>query len=220
MDRCVTALGMPSWASTQLPVLKPFSRVRLHRDPIVQFRKWFVEAVSAGCEQPEAMALATASLDCLPSVRMVLLKGVGPVGFTFFTNYESRKGRDLMSNPHAALSIYWHNLGRQVRVSGTVTRLSAGESDDYFRSRPLESRIAAVVSNQSSVIVSRRVLDSAFRRTLRQSQDGLVPRPDYWGGYLLRPTSIEFWQQRPHRLHDRVEYTYGRKGWIPRRLAP
>jgi pyridoxamine 5'-phosphate oxidase len=198
---------------------RPLHREDLDPDPVVQLRRWLDEARAAGVELPEAMTLATASRDSAPSARMVLLKDVGDDGLSFFTGYASRKAAELAENPRAALVLYWHPLGRQVRVEGSVTPLSEADSDEYFRSRPLGSRLSAAVSPQSEVIASREELEAAAERLGRAVGDD-VPRPRSWGGYRLVPTLWEFWQHRLDRLHDRFRYRPGENGWIVERLAP
>jgi pyridoxamine 5'-phosphate oxidase len=189
-------------------------------DPIVQFQRWFADARATGDPLPEAMNLATATRTGIPSARMVLLKGADARGFVFFTNHESQKGKDLAENPRAALVFYWGKLGRQVRVSGTVSQVTSAESDAYFRNRPLESRLSAAASPQSAVIPSRDVLDQRVEE-LRRQYDGDVPRPAFWGGYRVSPESIEFWLHRENRLHDRLRYTrQGAGAWRLERLAP
>jgi pyridoxamine 5'-phosphate oxidase len=198
---------------------RPLSRDDLDPDPVVQLRRWLDEARAAGIELPEAMTLATASRDGAPSARMVLLKDVEDDGLSFFTNYDSRKGLELAENPRAALVLYWHPFGRQVRVEGTVARLPEAASDEYFRSRPVGSRLSAAVSPQSDVIASREELEAAAEQLGRRAGDD-VPRPARWGGYRLAPTLWEFWQHRLDRLHDRFRYRPGDAGWIVERLAP
>jgi pyridoxamine 5'-phosphate oxidase len=167
------------------------------------------------------MTLATANSRAVPSARMVLLKGVDPRGFVFFTNYESAKGRDLAANPRAALVFYWAELYRQVRVKGRVSKIPAAESDAYFASRPLGSRFSALISRQSSVIASRAVLETKFARMAARYPQGNPPRPKYWGGYRVHPDEIEFWQGAENRLHDRLRYRRKRDGsWNIERLAP
>ena len=191
-----------------------------HSDPIQQFRRWFGAVKRAGLPEPNAMTLATAARNGHPSARMVLLKGIDERGFLFFTNYESRKGRELASNPHAALVFYWRELNRQVRVTGRVSKLPAAESDGYFASRPLGSRIAALASRQSSVIASRAALEARFAELDTRYPDGVPPRPINWGGYCVHPDEIEFWQQGPNRLHDRLRYRKSRGAWVLDRLSP
>jgi pyridoxamine 5'-phosphate oxidase len=186
-------------------------------DPLGQFHAWFEEARAAGVEVPEAMTLATADAEGRPSARMVLLKGADERGFTFFTGYGSRKGHELAENPRAALIFYWRSLGRQVRVEGTVRRLSGAESDAYWATRPPRSRAAAAASPQSEPIESRAQLEAEFEAQLALDE---VPRPDRWGGYLLEPEVIELWQHRDDRLHERIRYTRAREGWRSELLAP
>ncbi len=188
-------------------------------DPVELFREWFEDARVAGVEVPEAMTLATADADGRPSARMLLLKSADERGFTFFTGYESRKGRELAENPRAALVFYWRPLGRQVRVEGPVRRLSAEESDDYWATRPPRSRAAAAASRQSETLVSLEELDAEAERLLAE-HDGEVPRPVRWGGYVLEPDAIELWQHRDDRLHERLVFTLAREGWRAERLAP
>ena len=197
----------------------PLERADLDPDPVRQLARWLAEARAAGIELAESAALATASADGAPSVRMVLVKDVENDGLTFFTGYGSRKGRELAENPRAALLLYWHELGRQSRVEGTVERLSAEESDAYFRSRPLGSRLSAAVSSQSEVVESREQLEQAAAELGRFVGED-VSRPERWGGYRLRPVLWEFWQHRSDRLHDRFRYRPGDGGWIVERLAP
>lgn len=188
-------------------------------DPIVCFNEWLEEARAAGVVVPEAMTLATADADGRPSARMLLLKGADESGFTFFSGYDSRKGQELDENPRAALVFYWQPLGRQVRVEGTVRRLSAEASDDYWATRPPRSRAAAAASRQSSAIDDLGALEAEAERLLSE-HGGEVPRPDRWGGYVLDPEAIELWQHRDDRLHDRVRFTRAREGWRAERLAP
>jgi pyridoxamine 5'-phosphate oxidase len=190
-------------------------------DPLALFGEWLGGAVQAGIREPNAMTLATATPNGLPSARVVLLKGFDAHGFTFFTNYLSRKGRELAANPHAALCFWWGPLERQVRVEGTVERLPPEESDAYYHSRPLGSRLGAHVSAQSSVIAGRAVLEERLAALEAQYAGQPPPRPDSWGGYLVVPTMIEFWQGGPHRLHDRLRYTrQPGGGWLLERLSP
>jgi pyridoxamine 5'-phosphate oxidase len=188
-------------------------------DPLRQFAAWFAEAEDAGLRVPDAVALATATPDGAPSARMVLLKEFGERGFVFYSNYESRKGRELAESPRAALLFYWDPLRRQVRIEGEVERLGAAESDAYFQTRPLGARLSASVSRQSEVVESRDVLERAVEE-LRARAGEEVPTPQYWGGYLLRPSVFEFWQHRDDRLHDRLRYRRDGDAWIRERLAP
>lgn len=190
-------------------------------DPLRQFEKWFEQAMTAQLPEPNAMTLATATPDGQPSARTVLLKGIDASGFTFFTNYDSRKGREIAANANAALLFFWPELQRQVRIEGTVERVAEAESDAYFRSRPLGSRLGACASQQSEVIPGRDVLEARVRELLQRYPDGNVPRPPHWGGYRVRPVSIEFWQGRPDRLHDRLRYQRMQPdGWRLERLSP
>jgi pyridoxamine 5'-phosphate oxidase len=186
------------------------------RDPLRQFAAWFEEAKESGLRVPEAVALATAAGNGTPSARMVLLKDFGERGFVFYSNYESRKGRELDANPRAALLFYWDPLRRQVRIEGDVERLSAAESAQYFRTRPLGARLSAWASRQSEVVKSRAVLEDAVERLRGRELD----TPRHWGGYLLRPSVFEFWQHRDDRLHDRLRYRRDADGWVRERLAP
>jgi pyridoxamine 5'-phosphate oxidase len=189
-------------------------------DPLEQFRRWFAEAEAADVRAPQAMALATAGPEGVPSVRMVLLKGADVNGFVFFTGYGSRKGRELDANPRAALLFYWDPLGRQVRVEGTVERISADDSDAYFATRPRGAQLAAAASRQGRVLATRAELDAAVVELERAHADGEIPRPEHWGGYRLRPETYEFWQHRENRLHDRLRYRRQPDGWLLERLAP
>jgi pyridoxamine 5'-phosphate oxidase len=189
-------------------------------DPVRQFAAWFEQAQAADMRMPEAAALATASADRAPSVRMVLVKRFDDRGFVFFSNYASRKARELAANPRAALAFYWDPLGRQVRVEGAVERTSAEESADYVRSRPRGSQISALASPQSEVLESRALLEESVAELERRYAQGELPLPTGWGGYRLRPASIELWQQRHDRLHDRLRYRRQGDSWAIERLAP
>lgn len=189
-------------------------------DPIALFQQWFAQARDTGLYLPEAIALATSTPDGRPSVRMMLLKGVDSRGFTFFTNYESRKGEELAANPRAAFVMHWSVLQRQIRVEGSVERLSERESADYFRSRPRGSRIGAWASKQSHPVADRAELERRYRESDERYRDDDVPLPPYWGGFRLRPERIEFWQCRVNRLHDRLLFTRQEHGWTTIRLQP
>ena len=174
----------------------------------------------AGLAEPNAMTLATSTPSGRPSARMVLLKGIDERGFLFFTNYGSRKGRELATNRHAALVFYWREVNRQVRITGRVSKLPAAESDAYFATRPHASRVAALASRQSSVISSRAALEARFAELKAEYPNDGPPRPINWGGYCVHPNEIEFWQQGPNRLHDRLRYRKSRGAWILERLSP
>ena len=189
-------------------------------DPIVQFLAWQREARQTSMIEPDAMSLATAGADCRPSARMVLLRGVDERGFVFFTNYESEKGADLTAVPFAAAVFYWDALRRQVRVAGTVARIAPEESDAYFARRPRGHRLGAWASAQSSAIPHRSVLEARMAEVARRFCEREVTRPPYWGGYRIAPQSIEFWQHRDDRMHDRIRYVRDQSGWRIERLSP
>ena len=198
---------------------EPLSEAHCEADPMRQFARWF-EQVRGLEADPTAMALATASADGRPSVRTVLLKGVDDRGFIFYTNYESRKARDIEATGRASVLFFWRSLERQVRIDGTVERISPAESDAYFETRPLDSRLSVYASKQSEPIENSEVLEDAFDRVKRTYGGGPVPRPDWWGGYRIVPDEFEFWQGRTSRLHDRLRYTKTTDGWRRERLAP
>ena len=192
-------------------------------NPIAQFKTWFWEAQQAGLPEPNAMTLATSTSDGYCTARIVLLKELDENGFVFYTNYESRKGRDLTDNPHAALVFYWAELERQARIEGRVDRVPRQQSEAYFKSRPRGSRLGAWVSHQSEVIQSRKMLEARLRDLeARYAGTDEIPVPDYWGGFRVRPHSIEFWQGRPNRLHDRLRYLRNSEDeqWRIERLGP
>jgi pyridoxamine 5'-phosphate oxidase len=191
------------------------------REPFSLFTAWFADAVAAELPEPNAMVLATVSADGVPHARTVLLKGYGSGGFRLFTNYTSQKGRDLQANPQASLLFPWHPLQRQVIVTGPVERLSETENADYFQSRPRGSQLGAWASHQSSVVSAREELIARFNTiAARWPETDTVPVPDFWGGYLVVPDSVEFWQGRANRLHDRLRYRRAGEGWTLERLAP
>jgi pyridoxamine 5'-phosphate oxidase len=200
---------------------KPLREEDVDADPLKQFSAWFEDARSIGLRQPEAMAVATAARDGAPSVRMVLCKGFDRRGFVFFTNYGSRKARELETNPQAALLFHWEPLGRQVRIEGAVERVADEESVTYARSRPRASQISALASAQSRPIASRGVLEARVREIEREYAERELPRHEQWGGYRISPTIYEFWQHRSDRLHDRLQYCLTREGeWRMERLSP
>ena len=200
--------------------LKSLLEKDVDADPIRQFQQWWNEAMLSNIEEPNAMTLATCNKNGKPSARIVLLKGLSNDGFVFFTNYKSRKGNDLNENPFASLLFFWKELERQVRIEGSVKKLSEKKSDEYFVLRPEQSRIGAWSSPQSTVIKSRDVLEEMFLKYTQQFSDGVILRPPHWGGYIVKPALIEFWQGRRNRLHDRIQYSLTNEKWIIERLAP
>ncbi|MGA2668523.1 MAG: pyridoxamine 5'-phosphate oxidase [Ignavibacteria bacterium] len=192
----------------------------LQGNPAKQFTLWYKQTIENHILQPDAMVLSTSSRHGKPSSRIVLLKEYDESGFVFFTNYNSRKGKELKENPFASLLFYWAELHKQVRIEGKVNKISRKETEEYFNSRSFESRIGAWASDQSKVIKNRSVLDRKFSELEKKYKDGVVPIPPHWGGYILIPYSIEFWECRPHRLHDRIRYTRFNKRWKIDRLSP
>lgn len=189
-------------------------------DGVEQFKKWFAEAVDAKVNEVNAMSLSTVSKAGKPSSRIVLLRNIDQDGFVFYTNYESRKGGEIHDNPNVALLFFWPELERQVRIEGVLIKQGAEESDKYFNSRPRESKLGAWTSAQSKVVSSRKVLDEEYEKLSKKYPGNDVPRPAYWGGYILKPSSLEFWQGRPGRLHDRILYSKNGEVWKIERLAP
>lgn len=196
------------------------SEAAANPDPVEQFRLWFDEALEAGLHEPNAMTLATATPDGRPSARIVLLKGFDDRGFVFYTNYEGRKASELETNPFCALVFYWGELERQVRVEGRAERVPAVESDAYYASRPRGSRLGAWVSEQSRPAKSREELEERLREMKKDYEGREIPRPPFWGGYRVAPESLEFWQGRENRLHDRLLYRRNLEGWSIERLQP
>jgi pyridoxamine 5'-phosphate oxidase len=189
-------------------------------DPFHQFSAWFRDAVDSGVSEPEAMFLATTGENGIPSGRVVLLKGFDPKGFVFFTNYNSRKGIEIMMNPFVAIVFHWKEIDRQVRITGKTYRIPAAESDEYFSSRPLESKISAMISLQSAVIPGRNFLEKKFGEMKRRITTQEPKRPTHWGGFRISPATFEFWQSRLYRLHDRIQYRLVNEKWVIERLAP
>jgi pyridoxamine 5'-phosphate oxidase len=198
---------------------RPLELSDLDPDPVRQFEAWLRD-VEVDLRAPDAMALATATPDGAPSLRMVLLKDYGPQGFSFYTGYESRKGRELAANPRAALLFYWDDVGRQIRIEGTVERVTPEETERYFASRARPSRIAALASRQSSVLASREELEARYAGLERELEGREVPLPPAWGGFRLTPEAYEFWQHRENRMHDRFRYRRDGDGWTIERLSP
>jgi pyridoxamine 5'-phosphate oxidase len=217
--------GLRDLALSLADLRRDYARARLDEtsvasDPLVEFARWFEEAVKAEARDVNAMTLATASADGTPSARIVLLKGFDERGFVFFTDYRSRKGTELAANPRAALVFYWPELERQVRITGTTSETGRQESEAYFRTRPRGSRISAWISHQSQVIGSRQELEAQIPEIERRYPGDDIPLPPYWGGFRLRPEVIEFWQGRTNRLHDRIRYVREGERWRIERLAP
>lgn len=200
--------------------LHSFIESDAHKNPFDQFTKWWDEAIESNIDEVNAMTLATADENGQPSARIVLLKGVNNNGFEFYTNYESHKAKQMQVNNKVALVFFWKELERQIRIEGTVTKAPAVVSDEYFMSRPQESRLGAWSSPQSSVIASREILEENVEANRKKFENETVTRPLFWGGYIVTPTLFEFWQGRASRLHDRIEYINDDNEWVKRRLAP
>jgi len=213
---------MPSIADIRKEYkLQTLEEDQVHSDPFMQFGTWWNEAITASIEEVNAMTLATASADGLPSARIVLLKGYDSNGFMFFTNYDSFKGKQIDENPRACLVFFWKELERQIRITGLIRKISAGASDEYYNSRPVGSQIGALASPQSQVIESRGWLINREFSLLKEFENKSITRPVNWGGYCVQPVTLEFWQGRPNRLHDRIQYTLLESGgWQIERLAP
>jgi pyridoxamine 5'-phosphate oxidase len=199
---------------------QPVDLHRMASDSFIQFKTWFEETAFSGIKEPNAMTLATADEHGRPSSRVVLLKEYNNKGFTFFTNYNSHKGREISVNPHVSLLFFWFQQQRQIRIDGTVFKTAEAESDRYFQSRPFNSQVAAIVSSQSSVIVSREFLDNAFSVELERCADSEIKRPQHWGGYRVLTDTFEFLQGQADRLHDRIRYQLENEKWIRERLSP
>jgi pyridoxamine 5'-phosphate oxidase len=213
---------MPSIADIRKDYMqKTFDEADAAADAMVQFGVWWEEAIASDIDEVNAMTLATASKAGMPDARIVLLKGYDEKGFVFFTNYQSQKGKQMAENDNACLVFFWKELERQVRISGRAEKIAPADSDAYFASRPAGSRIGAWSSPQSQVIPGRQLVEANVTRYSEQFKDGNIPRPPHWGGYVVRPQVIEFWQGRPSRLHDRIRYTLqGDGSWLKERLAP
>jgi pyridoxamine 5'-phosphate oxidase len=201
--------------------LQSLSEKDVAENPIAQFSKWWKEAIDSQIDEVNAMVLATADANGIPSARIVLLKDFDEKGFVFFTNYQSKKGQDIAANPNVSLVFFWKELERQVNICGSIEKISAEESDNYFQSRPEGSRIGAWASPQSTVIADRNIIENNFHQYQEKFGANHIPKPDHWGGYLVKPNSVEFWQGRSSRLHDRLKYRSTAEGiWILERLAP
>lgn len=199
---------------------RPLGRKDLHPNPLRQFQQWFEEALKAKIVDANAMTLATVSPEGIPSARTMLLKDAGTAGFTFYTNYDSRKGHDLSQNPQAAIVFYWPEISRQVRITGNVTKVSRKRSETYFHSRPRGSQLAALASRQSRPLSNRQELEDRISKLAARHREEPVPLPESWGGYRLKPHEYEFWQGRENRLHDRFRYRHENNSWVIERLQP
>jgi len=192
----------------------------VNKDPVRQFEKWMQDALNADVMEPHAMTLTTVNKDGKPSSRIVLLRDFGMDGFVFYTNYNSKKGRDIMDNPNVAMNFFWPQVERQVRLEGVLEKVEGKISDEYFKSRPRESKIGAWVSEQSQEINDRSFLEEKFISLSQKYPGEEIPRPSYWGGYVMKPTFMEFWQGRPGRMHDRISYLLKGSNWLIHRLSP
>jgi len=201
-------------------LMASFSEKDAAIEPFSQFSRWWNDAINSKIDDVNAMTLATVSAKGIPSARIVLLKDYNEKGFVFFTNYQSDKGKEIAQNPHVCLVFFWKELQRQVRIEGIAEKISEAESDEYFNSRPLESKIGAWASHQSSIIPYRQIIDENVKRYTEVFKDEDVPRPDYWGGYCVKPNLVEYWQGRQSRLHDRIQYTLDNGIWKLERLSP
>ncbi|MDE3235072.1 MAG: pyridoxamine 5'-phosphate oxidase [Bacteroidota bacterium] len=202
-------------------ILQSLNEADVAANPIEQFARWWEDAIKSEIDEVNAMTVATATKEGVPAARIILLKGFDERGFIFFTNYQSAKGNEIADNPQVALLFFWKELERQIRISGTIEKIGAKDSDDYFQSRPAGSRLGAWSSPQSTVIESRQVIEDNYARYEQQFDNGNIPRPPHWGGYLVKPQKIEFWQGRSSRMHDRLLYSLQADGqWKLERLAP
>ena len=201
--------------------LDVLDEISVAKDPIMQFALWMKMAVESGCDDPNAMNLATVSATGRPSSRIVLLRNFDDGGFVFFTNYHSQKGRDVEANPHAALNFFWPTLHKQIRIEGIIEKISESDSDEYFNTRPKESQLGSIASNQSNVLKDRVELEKKIENLTKEFSDKPITRPPHWGGYRVVPDKFEFWQGRPSRIHDRIQYELsGNKTWNISRLSP
>lgn len=224
-DYCIFAIELYAMKQSIADIRKDYRQHSLDEadiaaDPFAQFERWWNEALASEIDEVNAMTLATASKEGIPSARIVLLKGYDERGFVFFSNYESTKGKELQQNPHAALVFFWKELERQVRIEGRVEKVSEAESDEYFHSRPEGSRIGAWSSPQSAIIANRKIIETNVTQYTKRFENQDIPRPAHWGGYRVMPASFEFWQGRSSRLHDRFRYTPVNGNWKAERLAP
>ncbi len=215
-----STVGDDLWRLGEQYVGAPLDPAACDPDPFVEVRRWMAQAIAAAIPTPNAMTLATVGANGRPSARIVLLKDIDASGFTFFTNYDSRKGSELAATPYAALILFWEPLHRQIRIEGVVEKLPAADSDAYFNSRPRGSQLGAIASPQSKPIATRALLEEAVADVAAKVADGTPLRPDYWGGYRVVPDMIELWQGQPSRLHDRVRYRKTGDSWVRDRLAP